>query len=622
VTIDRRLSEVLSEFARTLVTDFPIQAILDHLVLRIVDMLPVGAAGVTLISVGTGPQFISASDDAALRFERLQSELNEGPCIAAFESGRAVAVPDLREDGRFPTFASRALSEGLTAVFTFPLRHDDHQLGALDLYRSTPGELNVEEMMAAQTLADVATAYLLNAQARADLRDSSERAQQIALHDPLTGLPNRVLLMERLEHAISRSGRSHRVVAILFADLDHFKSINDTYGHRVGDQVLQAVAERLGRLLRPDDTLARLSGDEFAIICEDLEDPSQIEPLGTRIDGAFAEAFDIGGNELFLSASVGIAFASRVGEIPERLLQEADTAMYQAKRRGGGRHGTVDLTDQQDARRLVSLTHDLRGVLLRDELHLEYQPIVSVSDGRIAGVEALLRWNHPLFGMVKPEMVIAAAERSGLMADIGRWVIAQACVDRHRWERPDLDEDLSICINASAYQLMAQDFAGTVAKVLEDTGTDPKRLTIEVTESVFIKDDERALRVLNELKALGVLLALDDFGTGYSSLSYLRQFPVDIVKIDRAFVNDLSHGANGSVIVDAIIRLAHGLGMSVVAEGVETASQYEAIAALGCDSYQGYFCARPATVADLTTVMAAREPGHSADSKSLHMRVS
>jgi EAL domain-containing protein (putative c-di-GMP-specific phosphodiesterase class I) len=296
--------------------------------------------------------------------------------------------------------------------------------------------------------------------------------------------------------------------------------------------------------------------------------------------------------------------------------------MYQAKRRGGGRHGTVDLTDQQDARRLVSLTHDLRGVLLRDELHLEYQPIVSVSDGRIAGVEALLRWNHPLFGMVKPEMVIAAAERSGLMADIGRWVIAQACVDRHRWERPDLDEDLSICINASAYQLMAQDFAGTVAKVLEDTGTDPKRLTIEVTESVFIKDDERALRVLNELKALGVLLALDDFGTGYSSLSYLRQFPVDIVKIDRAFVNDLSHGANGSVIVDAIIRLAHGLGMSVVAEGVETASQYEAIAALGCDSYQGYFCARPATVADLTTVMAAREPGHSADSKSLHMRVS
>jgi diguanylate cyclase (GGDEF)-like protein len=622
VSIDRRLSEELSEFARTLVTDFPIQAILDHLVLRIVDMLPIGAAGVTLISAGSGPQFISASDDAALRFERLQSELNEGPCIAAFESGSAVAVPDLRDDGRFPTFASRALSAGLVAVFTFPLRHDDHQLGALDLYRSTPGDLNSEEMLAAQTLADVATAYLLNAQARADLRDSSERAQQVALHDPLTGLPNRVLLMERLEHAISRSARSHRVVAILFADLDHFKSINDTYGHRVGDQVLQAVAERLGRLLRPDDTLARLSGDEFAIICEDLDDPSQIEPLGTRIDGAFAQPFEVAGNDLFLSASVGIAFASRVGEIPERLLQEADTAMYQAKRRGGGRHGTVDLTDQQEQRRLVSLTHDLRGVLLRDELHLEYQPIVSVSDGRIAAVEALLRWSHPLFGMVKPELAVAAAERSGLMADIGRWVIAQACVDRRQWERPDLDEDISICINASAYQLMSQDFAGTVAKVLEDTGTDANRLTIEVTESVFIKDDERALRVLNELKALGVLLALDDFGTGYSSLSYLRQFPVDIVKIDRAFVNDLSHGANGSVIVDAIIRLAHGLGMSVVAEGVETASQYEAIADLGCDCYQGYFCARPATVDHLASIMASRDDGQLADLKTIGMWVS
>jgi EAL domain-containing protein (putative c-di-GMP-specific phosphodiesterase class I) len=208
------------------------------------------------------------------------------------------------------------------------------------------------------------------------------------------------------------------------------------------------------------------------------------------------------------------------------------------------------------------------------------------------------------------------------MADIGRWVIAQACVDRRRWERPDLDEDISICINASAYQLMSHDFAGTVAKVLEDTGTDANRLTIEVTESVFIKDDERALRVLNELKALGVLLALDDFGTGYSSLSYLRQFPVDIVKIDRAFVSDLSHGANGPVIVEAIIRLAHGLGMSVVAEGVETASQYEAIAALGCDCYQGYFCARPATVDHLASIMASRDNGQLADLKTIGMWVS
>ena len=273
--IERRLSDVLSEFARTLVTDFPIQAILDHLVVRIVDVLPISAAGVTLITPGANPRYIAASDDSAMRFEQLQTELGEGPCLIAFEKGEAVAIPDLRADDRFPRFAPRAVEAGLAAVFTFPLRQGSHQLGALDLYRNSSGPMSDGAMTAAQTLADVTAAYLLNAQARDALRDSTERARESALHDALTGLPNRILLVQRLIHAMLRCRRSEKLVAILFADLDHFKVINDTYGHHVGDELLIAVAERLTALLRPGDTLARLAGDEFIILCEDLDNTSQ-----------------------------------------------------------------------------------------------------------------------------------------------------------------------------------------------------------------------------------------------------------------------------------------------------------------------------------------------------------
>ncbi|HWW54609.1 MAG TPA: EAL domain-containing protein, partial [Acidimicrobiales bacterium] len=585
--IERRLSDVLSEFARTLVTDFPIQAILDHLVVRIVDVLPVSAAGVTLISPGADPHYIAASDESAMRFEQLQTELGEGPCLVAYERGEAVVVPDLRADDRFPKFTSRAMAEGLAAVFTFPLRHDDHQLGALDLYRTSPGPMNAGAMTAAQTLADVAAAYLLNAQARSDLRDSSERARESALHDALTGLPNRTLLVQRLVHAILRCRRSEKLVAILFADLDRFKSINDTYGHHVGDELLVAVGARLTELLRPGDTLARLAGDEFVILCEDLDHTSQVEPLAHRIDTALAETFVLSGIEVQVSASVGIAFAGRGDDVPEQILQDADTAMYQAKRKGGARHGMVDVGEQRLADNRATLNRDLRGALARHELRTEYQPIVATADGRITGVEALLRWEHPVRGIVAPATLVPLAEQSGLIVEIGGWVLMQACLDLHRWQRHDRYRGLEICVNISSPQLMAPDFAATVAAVLSATGTDPKLLTLEITESVFIQDSDRALIVLNDLRRLGVKLALDDFGTGYSSLSYLKQFPVNIVKIDRAFIADLGREPTSRLIVSAIVRLAHSLHMTVVAEGIESESQFDEVVALDCDSYQG-----------------------------------
>jgi EAL domain-containing protein (putative c-di-GMP-specific phosphodiesterase class I) len=357
-------------------------------------------------------------------------------------------------------------------------------------------------------------------------------------------------------------------------------------------------------LLRPGDTLARLSGDEFVILCEDLVDTDQAERLAARIGTALRETFVLSAAELWVTASVGIAFTGRGDAIPEQVLQDADTAMYQAKRKGGGRHGIIDLRERRLANDQISLNHDLHGALDRGELRTVYQPIVATADDRILGVEALLRWAHPTHGTVPPNATIPLAEQSGLIIEIGRWVLSRACLDRHRWKASGLKDGLEISVNVSTRQLMAPSFAATVEAVLADTQTDPKLVTLEMTESVFIQDSERALVVLNDLKSLGVTLALDDFGTGYSSLSYLKQFPVDVVKIDRTFVADLDGDPTSRLIVGAIVGLAHGLGMKVVAEGVESAKQYDVVVALACDAYQGFFFGSPAAAIDLDAVMA------------------
>ncbi|MDQ1426441.1 MAG: hypothetical protein QOD72_3939, partial [Acidimicrobiaceae bacterium] len=452
---EQQLSEVLSEFARTMVTDFPIQAILDHLVKRIVDVLPITAAGVTLIAPGADPQYVAASDGSALRYEELQTELSEGPCLLAYQSGEAVAVADLREDDRFPSFAPRALEAGLVAVFTFPLRSGSEQLGALDLYRDSPGLLDDASMAAAQTLADVAAAYLLNAQARADLRESTDRSREKALHDALTGLPNRTLLLERLDHAVLRGRRSGKLAAVLFADLDRFKMVNDFYGHSVGDELLVAVAHRLSATLRSGDTLARISGDEFVILCEDLDGPAEADAIAARVGAAIAAPFVLDGVEVAVTASVGIAFSGPGDQLSEQLLHDADTAMYQAKRKGGSRHQIVDLRELHLSSQRVDLERDLRGARQRAELQTRYQPIVDTVDGRIVGVEALLRWDHPARGWVSPTVLVPIAEQSGLITEIGRWVLEQACPLRQHWQSGHPSEDFSISVNVSAHQLMS-----------------------------------------------------------------------------------------------------------------------------------------------------------------------
>jgi diguanylate cyclase (GGDEF)-like protein len=593
VVQEEKLSEVLSDFARTLTTDFRIQAILDHLVDRIVEVLPITAAGVTLISAGKAPHYVAASNASALRFERLQTEIAQGPCMLAFESGEAVSIPDLIADDRFPDFGPPAVAAGLVAVFTFPLRHGGGRLGALDLYRDTSGSLDAEDMGAAQTLADVATAYLLNAQAREDARTASDHFRHGALHDPLTGLPNRLLLKERLVHATRRARRSHTNAAILFIDLDHFKRVNDTHGHQMGDTLLISVAQRLSALVRPGDTFARFSGDEFVVLCEDLREPADVEILARRIDGAFTKPFTLGSLELDVTASVGVAFAGPGEDISKSLLAKADMAMYQAKRDGGARHQTIDLREADATYDRNSLEVDLRWALGRNKLDIAYQPIVRSSDRKVTGVEALLRWSHPQRGAVSPTAIVELAEQSELINMIGTWVLERSCSARAEWLHRHPEAPMDLAVNVSARQLMSQDLYATVASVLDRTRMDPHALILEVTENVFIEDTARTMSVLTSIKELGIRLALDDFGTGYSSLSYLRRLPIDVVKIDSSFIADIGHPANGGAIVAAVTNLAHVLGLAVVAEGVETQFQRDEVSAMGCEFAQGFFYAAP-----------------------------
>ena len=586
------LSDVLSEFAQTMVTNFPIQKILDHLVKRIVDIMPITSAGVTLIDPARQPRYVAASDGAALRFEKLQTELGEGPCIAAYNSDTAIAVPDLNLEARFPSFAPRALQAGLTAVFTFPLRHEDVRLGALDLYREAAGALSEELMSTAQTLADVAAAYLINAQARADLQDSSDKSREAALHDALTGLPNRALLLELLAHAFRASLRSGETTAVLFVDLDRFKVVNDNHGHQVGDQLLVAVAERMAGLLRPGDSLGRLSGDEFVILCEGLDASSQAERIAARLSAELARPFVLDRVEVSITASIGIGFTGAGNEAPEDLLHDADLAMYQAKHGGNGSARVLDLRPGHLGGHGFGLACGLGGAVERHEMQVEYQPIVEAAGGRLAGFEALLRWMHPSRGVVSPSVFIPFAEQSGQIVALGQWVLEQAWSDRGRWQqqRPG---DIGMSVNVSAHQFMSAGFAATVAAILAGAPVDPGLLTLEVTETVFVRHEERALVVLGELKDLGVKLALDDFGTGYSSLAYLNRLPIDTIKLDPGFIREVSDDPSSQTIVTSIIGLAHGLGMAVVCEGIESAEQHRRLTELGSDFCQGFYFAKP-----------------------------
>jgi diguanylate cyclase (GGDEF)-like protein len=597
---------VIEELERAAVTDPSIQKILDRLVQRIVDVLPVTGAGVMLVDERQRLHFVAASNDTMMAIEDLQNELDEGPCLEAHATGGAVAIDDIGRDQRFPRFSRRASAEGLGAVFVFPLALDGDRLGALDVYRDIPGPLSDEDLQTAQVLADVAAAYLVNAQARIDASEAVARLGDLHLHDPLTGLPNRILFEERLEQAIARARRSHLVTAVLFADLDGFKAVNDHYGHHVGDELLCAVATRLASALRPGDTVARLGGDEFVVVCEDLHEEAEAVRVAERLTTALAAPFELsGGQRVTATASVGLAFSGSGTDTTRALLRDADFAMYQAKRQGGGHHQVVDAAARSSADRRERLEGDLRHAQDRDELALAYQPIIDLRSGRLAAVEALLRWDHPDRGRVMPDVVIPSAERTGLIRSVGEWVLRQACLDLRRWYALGATVP-QVAVNVSALQIADPTFARVVERVLADTGADPGSVCLEVTERAFLVDTPRVLAVLEDVRTLGVRLSLDDFGTGYSSLNYLRQFPFSAVKIDQSLTAAVPADQVTRSMVRAMIDLGHVLDLTVTAEGVETPLHLDEVSALGADYAQGFHLGHPVAAEQLSAGLSCR----------------
>ena len=594
---DRQLSSVLSEFAYTLTADVPTSTILVHLVQRIVGVLPVTSAGVTLIVPGAQPRYVAASDDDAMRFEKLQTDLDEGPCVLASESGSLVSVPWLGAETRFPRFAPAALEAGLQAVFTFPLRHGNRRLGALDLYRDSPGPLDPLDLEAAQTLANVATAYLINARAREDAHSSSDRLRHIATHDGLTGLPNRRLLMQRIEHARERALRTHAAAGVLFADLDRFKQINDTYGHSVGDLLLQVVADRLDHLVRPGDTLARIYGDEFVLLCEDVRDRADVAVLAERVRQAFVAPFSIGDLDLSVTASVGVAFAGPGEEVSERMVADADQAMYDAKRasRKAGRAllGSGPVEEPVD---------DLALAIEHEAMELGYQPVVTCADGALVGIEALLRWttgDEP----VAPAAIVAFAERTGLIRRLGSWVLDAGCGEAARWRREHPGVALRLDVNLSTYQLRSPHFVREVHETLERTGLAPDELVLHVSGTVLAQESELAHSVLTRLREVGVRVALDDFGGGCCSLDQLQELPLDLVRIDFAVVDAQGRG---DALLPPLVDLAHVLDLTVLVDGVVSEPQRDVAVAAGADLAQGSWFARAMSVPAIDLLLDGR----------------
>jgi diguanylate cyclase len=454
--------------------------------------------------------------------------------------------------------------------------------------------------------------------ANAQLQTANEELKKRAFLDPLTSLPNRLLFEDRLAHALARASRPDERIserppaklAVLFIDLDGFKPVNDSLGHAAGDTVLRQAAARLRKAARDGDTVARVGGDEFLLLMEEVGSLADCIQLARRLVQALARPFDIDGRSVEISGSVGIVLYPDQGQ-HDKLIAHADSAMYVAKRAGGNTHAVFESHMDAGALGQLTLQSDLRHAIELDQLELYYQPKVDCARGNIIGVEALLRWQHPVQGMISPTVFIPLAERFGLMNTIGQWVIEEACRQMAAWSAEGVR--MRVAINLSVHQLREDDLVDRIRHALETHRVEPSQLLCEITESLAMEDLKATQRVFDGLAKIGVFLSIDDFGTGYSSLSYLRQLPARQLKIDRSFVNDLESSSDARAVVDAVIKLAHALGLAVVAEGVETDGQREILRSLGCDELQGFFFARPMPADVLGEWLVGDKPTGAAD---------
>ena len=437
-----------------------------------------------------------------------------------------------------------------------------------------------------------------------------EQLTHSVLHDALTGLPNRTLFMDRLRQAMEHGKRRDSYgFAVLFLDMDRFKVVNDSLGHLVGDQLLIGMGQRVAGLLRAGDTLARLGGDEFTVLLDDVTSIEQVQEIANRIQTAMKQPFSLAGQDIVVSLSIGIAAETRDYERPEDLLRDADTALYRAKHLGRARAELFDSAMHTRAVRRLQLETDLRKAVERQELVLFYQPIVVVENGHLNGFEALLRWRHKELGLIAPLEFIPVAEETGLICSVGEWVLKEACHQMVAWtlSSPAL-QSAFMSVNLAPRQLSQPDLVERISQILAETGMEPTRLKLEITESTAMESAESACRTLTQLSDLGIQIAIDDFGTGYSSLSYLHRFPATALKIDRSFVDQIDCDSEKMEIIRTIVVMAVNLGLDVVAEGIETDEQRQKLAAINCDQGQGYLFARPVDSSAITELLSTLGP--------------
>jgi diguanylate cyclase (GGDEF)-like protein/PAS domain S-box-containing protein len=449
-------------------------------------------------------------------------------------------------------------------------------------------------------------------------KELESRLSHQATHDALTGLPNRAMLIDRVDQALTRSRRHHRMCGVLYVDLDRFKTVNDTLGHASGDLLLLDAANRLREAVRETDTVARLGGDEFVVLCEELDGVHDATDLAQRILATLSMPFSMGVDTMHVSASIGIALSVDGDATADEILANADMAMYRAKDGGRNRYELFDAAMQQWVTSRIELEKALQQAVARDELRLHYQPIIETDTGRIRGVEALVRWERPGFGLVGPDEFIPAAEDTGFIVEMGTWVLNQACEDAARWAKRWPGRQLGVSVNVAARQLATADIVEVITATLARTGLDPTLLTLELTESTLIDDTANTQTILHEIRGLGLNLSLDDFGTGYSSISYLQRFTFDVVKVDRSFIKPLGHHPSARALVDSMISMARALDLPVVAEGVESETQLAMLKDLGCSYLQGFLFARPMPVSQLEEHLTAhRATGSSAARSAL-----
>lgn len=442
----------------------------------------------------------------------------------------------------------------------------------------------------------------------AELHALNDQLQHQAYHDTLTGLPNRALFNDRLNQAILHAQRNSQILAVLFLDLDRFKTINDTLGHAVGDQLLRLVAVRLRQVVRKDDTVARLGGDEFTILLSPISCVQDAGEISQKLINSLEYPFNCYGRELHITTSVGIAAYPDDGIDTETLMKNADTAMYCAKGQGRNKYGFFVADMYTTSLNLLEMEHSLRSALLREDFVLYYQPQCHIHNGQITAVEALVRWRHEEMGLVPPAVFIPILEETGLIVPVGEWILKKACAQAKAWNDVG-NSPVMMTVNFSSHQFNQKKLGDTVKQILDEIGFSPEYLTLEITESVLMKNADETIRTLHDLSTMGIHLAIDDFGTGYSSLNYLKRFPIDTIKIDKSFVHDITADPDDAAIVKAIIAMAHALSLKVIAEGVETEEQLAFLRGSHCDAVQGYLFDRPLSNEELISRFATLDKG-------------